>query len=281
MLVQRMRSDQIPISPGICCHVEYFQPIKRDACCITWIPRISMPSFVKKHDTSPSHNLKSLLIAKKQMYPRPCCNRTTSTLSQTTMVSQISSRVFPGYSSGVCATSDSLCPNNQNENNGDNDEVSSQPQCSINLRTNHKRKLSDTDENTKWRRMSEMHFAVSTVREDLSRAGKPYPEVRTARPRAITLATLDMSGVRLMSSKECSSPFFTPAAIDWNSKLTYDLLTDFGSVYNEVLQPCAATSYEPKQMYKLNKSQTNCCGPPIYQSKPGKWLTIENDSNIK
>ena len=127
----------------------------------------------------------------------------------------------------------------------DKEETVSQPPSQKKLRNNQKRNAIDDDESAKRRRMNEMHFTASTVHQDLARAGMTYPEVRTTKPRAPTLANVDLSGVHLINSKDITSPVLVPVAVDWDSKLTYDLLTDFGSAYNDILRSCAAYYVPP------------------------------------
>lgn len=175
------------------------------------------------------------------------------------MVSQISSRLLGGYASSGSGTSHAsesssnkggaISSGGYSADKEGQQEASSKPPFNIDLRISHhhkpKRSCSEADESTKRRRMNEMHFAASTVREDLARGGLVYPEIRATRPRAIPLAKLDMTRVHLLSSKDVTSPFLNPVTVCRNPSLAHDLLTDFGSIYDYVLKSCAPAYFAP------------------------------------
>lgn len=168
------------------------------------------------------------------------------------MVSQISSRLLGGYASsgsGTSFASESSSSGGYSADKEEQEEASPEPPFNIDLRISHhnelKRACSDVDEGAKRRIMNEMHYAASTVREDLARGGLVYPEIRATRPRAIPLAKLDMTRVTLLSSKNVTSPFLYPVSVCQNSSLAHDLLTDYGSIYNSVLKSYATAYYTP------------------------------------
>jgi hypothetical protein len=112
----------------------------------------------------------------------------------------------------------------------------------IDLYHKQKRKPTDTEERNKRRKISESNYAAATVKADLVRAGRSYPLVNTKRSRIHP--GIDLSKVHLISSKSVeSSPFLHAVSCGWTS-VRYDVLTDFGTVYGDMLSQTAA-SYQP------------------------------------
>ena len=105
------------------------------------------------------------------------------------------------------------------------------PLIDVNLQ--HKRRAaSDEQVSAKRQKMQEMNYNASNVRQDLEKAGMRMPTVRVSRPRAITFARLNMSGIQLLTSKAvASSPFLTKA----DTGKHRDVMTDFGNVYQECI----------------------------------------------
>lgn len=111
------------------------------------------------------------------------------------------------------------------------------PPVHIDIHAKRRRKLSSKEQEAKRRKKNEDNFAVANAAGDLTRAGQPYPQIMATRSRVIP--GLDLSGVQLVSSKSShSSPFLHKTAAAWSSS-QYDLLTDFGAVYQDLLTQSA------------------------------------------
>ena len=96
----------------------------------------------------------------------------------------------------------------------------------------HKRKLSCGAERSKRRKLSERDYDASKVTEDLEKAGLPVPPVMRLRPRVCP--SIDISKVTLLSSKSVeASPFLHNISVD------YDMMTDFGNAYQELVSQTA------------------------------------------
>lgn len=171
------------------------------------------------------------------------------------MVSQLSARLLDDQASSYSGSSNISFSSSTNDGakssisgySADKEEhqqsqFSSQPPFNIDFRIKHKQKRNSLagDECAKRRRMNESNYAASMVREDLARAGLPYPELRTAKPHSIILANMDMTRLRVVSSKDITSPFLAPTVMGWNTNMTHDVVTDPDSVYNDMLMSCAA-----------------------------------------
>jgi hypothetical protein len=117
---------------------------------------------------------------------------------------------------------------------------SSEPPLNIDflIKQKSKRNSLEGEECAKRRRMNESNYAASTVRDDLARAGLPYPELMTADLRSSILANMDKNRLRLISSKDVTSPFLAPVVMGWDTKITHDLVTDY--VYNDMLKSYSA-----------------------------------------
>lgn len=155
------------------------------------------------------------------------------------MVSQLSSRLFSGNKNSSSGSSSSTKSENTKSQgrsdstlsgySADKEGLSVTPPVHIDLNLKHKRKFVDNHDPAKRRKLQELNYAASRVKEDLAKAGLPFPSVRASRPRAIPLAKLNMSSVNLVTSKSVSSsPFLSKSS---TGLARHDIATDFGNVY--------------------------------------------------
>jgi hypothetical protein len=197
------------------------------------------------------------------------------------MVSMISSRLMAGSRSTTWTTSSgdnsdkeqhagakAAATNAQNNNDSssggysaDGQSASSSgvplPPILIDLHRKQKRKATaaDAGETSKRRKAEELNFTAATVRADLTRAGKAYPLPNTKRCR-IAIG-IDISTVQLMSSTAAkASPFLhTSSYGGWSSGGRYDILTDFGSAYRDVLYK-SRSAYQPSGVVTPTRSKS-------------------------
>eukprot|EP00542_Grammatophora_oceanica_P009241 CAMPEP_0194046196 /NCGR_PEP_ID=MMETSP0009_2-20130614/20039_1 /TAXON_ID=210454 /ORGANISM="Grammatophora oceanica, Strain CCMP 410" /LENGTH=414 /DNA_ID=CAMNT_0038691397 /DNA_START=27 /DNA_END=1271 /DNA_ORIENTATION=+ len=185
------------------------------------------------------------------------------------MVSQLSSRLLAGYSPEGSVRSGSSSPSSDGGGGGGNRKSVSEsgqsgysadkesdaapmkpfifntkPPVQIDFHRKSKRAPTDFESREKRRKMDEENYVAFSVREDLKKGGLSYPTVRADRPRAIPLAkNLDMSRVTLLSSKSVSdSPFLTPARTP-QANGTPDIVTAYGTLFNEVFKSATASYY--------------------------------------
>ena len=119
----------------------------------------------------------------------------------------------------------------------------------------HKRKPEDADERATRRKMNELCYDAATVKDNLERAGRPYLLVggsaTTSTTHRLRIAPfIDISQVRLIHSNSTASAATTAAAEEPCSfvklnptapcRVRYDILTDFGAAYQEMIHQTAA-----------------------------------------
>jgi hypothetical protein len=107
----------------------------------------------------------------------------------------------------------------------------------------HKRKSEAGEEDpAKKCKTDEMNYVASTVRDAFEKAAKTYPEMNTK--ISTVVPDLDLSKVKLLSSKSVeSSPFLHTSNCGWTAG-RYDILTDFGAAYAKLLGQ-TSMSYQP------------------------------------
>jgi len=82
----------------------------------------------------------------------------------------------------------------------------------------------------KRRKIDELRFAASRVKEDLEKGGLPFPSIHTSRPRFLEGFDIDMSGIHLLGAKSVSdSPFLTKIV----GKRTFDSMTEVDQLFAE------------------------------------------------
>jgi hypothetical protein len=233
-------------------------------CCDLLLHRLTIEQ--QQHN----HNLLLRIIVKEAQ---------TAQANLITMVSMISSRLMGGsrsISSGDSSNKQQqqaakASPNMQQNNNdnssggysADRQSAASSgvplPPILIDL-VHHKQKRKattalDAGEASKRRKAEELNFTATTVRADLTRAGKTYPVPNTKRCR-IALG-IDISTVQLLSASAAKdSPFLhTSSYGGWSSGGRYDILSDFGSVYRDVLYK-SRSAYQPSGVVTPTRSKS-------------------------
>lgn len=200
------------------------------------------------------------------------------------MVSNLTSRLLGSHRirSGKSADNQSAKANMQNDSGSgsgystDRRSSSSAPSPPILIDLQHKQKRDPSNaEDTSKRRKLELTFTATSARADLARAGRAYPKIMTVRSRIAP--SIDISQVQLVcaKSKEESSPFLHSTSSAW-SHARYDILTDFGSAYRDILsQSRAAYAYQPSGVVTPNRSKS-----PLSETTSASSLSdIESDDS--
>jgi hypothetical protein len=85
----------------------------------------------------------------------------------------------------------------------------------------------------KRRKIDELRFAASTVKEDLEKGGLPFPSVHAVKPRALEGYDINMNSIRLLSAKSVAdSPFLTNIA----GIGSFQSITDLNQLFVETQQ---------------------------------------------
>ena len=89
-------------------------------------------------------------------------------------------------------------------------------------------RVTNRDACFKRRKIDELRFAASRVKEDLEKGGLPFPSIHANKPRALEGFDIDMSCVRLLSAKNVStSPFLTTVA----GKRSFDRMDEIDQLF--------------------------------------------------
>ena len=140
------------------------------------------------------------------------------------MVSELSARLLKGHSisyttskplapgksfSGFSSASSSASSGPESQNPSLEPRSLSDRSSSMNNNYSADR-VTNRDACFKRRKIDELRFAASRVKEDLEKGGLPFPSIHANKPRALEGFDIDMSCVRLLSAKNVStSPFLT------------------------------------------------------------------------
>ena len=82
----------------------------------------------------------------------------------------------------------------------------------------------------KRRKIDELRFAASRVKEDLEKGGLPFPSIHAKKPRALEGFNIDMSSIQLLGAKSvAASPFLTNIA----GKRSFDSMGEIGQLFTE------------------------------------------------
>ena len=141
------------------------------------------------------------------------------------MVSELSARLLKGYNityttasaSGGKRMSDfsSTSSSSSSSSNGDDRRKAVDPprsECSGRISGDDTERLSNRDACFKRRKIDELRFAASRVKEDLEKGGLPFPSIHAKKPRALEGYDINMSNIRLLGAKSVSdSPFLIKA----------------------------------------------------------------------
>lgn len=163
------------------------------------------------------------------------------------MVSSLTSRLLTDYNRSN-ASKESISSGYSADKESDSHGL---PPVLIDL---HKRKLSCETARSKRRKLSERDYDASKVSEDLEKAGLPVPPVMRLRPRVSP--SIDISKVTLLSSKSVeASPFLHNICVD------YDMMTDFGNAYQELVSQTAPmyAGYRVRSQSSDNEDTTSTC----------------------
>jgi hypothetical protein len=186
----------------------------------------------------------------------------TETNHTTTMVSDLSARLLKGYNITYNTStprsekrSDISSSNSSSSSSGssssgssrDDDEDSRKRSTSgvrrvfyaassrkIDSITKHAaERLSNRDACFKRRKIDELRYAASMVKEDLEKGGLPFPSIHAEKPRALEGYDINMSCIRLLSAKSVAdSPFLTKIA----GKGSFQSMTDLDQLFTETQQ---------------------------------------------
>ena len=169
------------------------------------------------------------------------------------MVSALSQRLLSGYSSnsssGSCSKKRKSNSNDVKSDNGsgysaDREETNGSPPIgSIDLLEGRKVHSYDPNGCEKRRKTHELQFAASTVKQDLARAGFPYPELdkdkETMSSPGKGECTISLKGVRLINSKELETPSVVSNASFKSTATDYEQL--MAQCY-QLYKPCRQSS---------------------------------------
>lgn len=90
--------------------------------------------------------------------------------------------------------------------------------------------LQERDNCFKRRKIDELRFAASRVKEDLEKGGLPFPSIHINKPRALEGYDIDMSSIQLLAAKSVSdSPFLTNAGV----KRSFENICEFEQLFSQ------------------------------------------------
>ena len=195
------------------------------------------------------------------------------------MVSALSQRLLSGYSSNSSSGSSSKKRPSKSKDgktgslsgySADREETSGTPPIvSIDL-LGESRKVHAYDPNgcEKRRKTHELQFAASTVKQDLARAGFPYPELDKDKQIMSSpgggVYRISLKGVRLVRSKEVETP----------SVVSNSSLNSTASDYEQLMAAC----YEAYR-YKPNQLKGNDGPPPSQDSDESTSSVSDTESD--
>lgn len=152
-------------------------------------------------------------------------------------MSEISARLLKGYNisyststaRGADVSSTSSSSSNSSSNEGQQKTPDPLRDASSSMNSS-KERFSNRDACFKRRKIDELRYAASQVKEDLEKGGLPFPSVHAKKPRALEGFDINMSNVRLLSSTSVAdSPFLTKLA----SKRSFQSYSDISQLCNE------------------------------------------------
>lgn len=167
------------------------------------------------------------------------------------MVSELSARLLKGHNityntataSGGKRMSDvSSTSSSSSSSNGE--IVSRKPKRVLSRSSDDSstERFSNRDACFKRRKIDELRFAASKVKDDLEKGGLPFPSIHSKKPRALEGYDISMSNVRLLGAKAVSdSPFLIKAT---TAKRSYQNVCAIDQLFSET-----------RQVYSKNYSQ--------------------------
>jgi hypothetical protein len=138
------------------------------------------------------------------------------------MVSELSARLLKGYNitystasvrgakrmSDFSSNSSSSSSSNDSSSSSSSKLPTSRTTFSDRIDSDSTERLSNRDACFKRRKIDELRFAASRVKEDLEKGGLPFPSIHSKKPRALEGFDINMSNIRLLGAKSVSdSPF--------------------------------------------------------------------------
>lgn len=105
----------------------------------------------------------------------------------------------------------------------------------------------------KRRKIDELRFAASRVKDDLEKGGLPFPSVHSKKPRALAGYGINMSNIRLLGAMSVSdSPFLIKVA----GRQSFQDMCDVNQLFNETQQVYSKKSVQREESSDWDKSST-------------------------
>lgn len=160
------------------------------------------------------------------------------------MVSELSARLLKGYSisyttakplaPGKCFSGSSSASSSGSSSDRESQNPSLEPRSlsdrSSSINRTSSERVSNRDACFKRRKIDELRFAASRVKDDLEKGGLPFPSIHANKPRALEGFDIDMSSVSLLSAKNVSSsPFLSVFA----GKRSFDSFDEIDQLFTE------------------------------------------------
>lgn len=157
-------------------------------------------------------------------------------------MSEISARLLKGYNISYSTSSvrggdkrmsdfSSTSSSSSNSSSNEGQQRTPDPLRDVSSsRNSSKERFSNRDACFKRRKIDELRYAASQVKEDLEKGGLPFPSVHAKKPRALEGFDINMSNIRLLNAASVAdSPFLTKLA----GKRSFQSYSDVSKLCNE------------------------------------------------